>query len=44
MLFAFQMYDAGLGSEAAVIAAAEAGRIPDPLPGPLADQALGVAG
>ncbi|WP_328716783.1 hypothetical protein VO226_16180 [Halomonas elongata] len=44
MLFAFQMYDAGLSSEAAVVAAAEAGRIPDPLPGPLADQALGVAG
>ncbi|MDT8893547.1 hypothetical protein RSO41_02665 [Halomonas sp. I1] len=44
MLFAFQMYDAGLSSEAAVIAAVEGGRIPDPLPGPLADQALGVAG
>ncbi|MCP1312851.1 MULTISPECIES: cytosine permease [unclassified Halomonas] len=44
MLFAFQMYDAGLTSEAAVIAASEAGQIPTPLPGPLADQALGIAG
>ncbi|ALM54300.1 purine-cytosine permease family protein [Halomonas huangheensis] len=44
MLFAFQMYDSGLTSNAAVMAAAEAGTIPDPLPGPLANQALGVAG
>lgn len=44
MLFAFQMYDAGLTTDSAMIAAAEAGRIPNPLPGPLADQALGVAG
>ncbi|SDM17024.1 Purine-cytosine permease [Franzmannia pantelleriensis] len=44
MLFAFQMYEAGLTSDAAVLAAAEAGQIPSPLPGPLADQALGVAG
>ncbi|MBB3141873.1 purine-cytosine permease family protein [Halomonas organivorans] len=44
MLFAFQMYEAGLTSDRAMIAAAEAGQIPNPLPGPLADQALGVAG
>nr|WP_287018913.1 hypothetical protein [Halomonas sp.] len=44
MLFAFQMYEAGLTSDTAVIAASEAGQIPNPLPGPLADQALGVAG
>ncbi|WP_043527697.1 purine-cytosine permease family protein [Litchfieldella xinjiangensis] len=44
MLFAFQMYEAGLTSDSAMIAAAEAGNIPNPLPGPLADQALGVAG
>lgn len=44
MLFAFQMYEAGLTSDSAMIAAAEAGNIPTPLPGPLADQALGVAG
>ncbi|WP_052444921.1 purine-cytosine permease family protein [Chromohalobacter japonicus] len=44
MLFAFQMYQAGLTSETAVVSAAQAGNIPNPLPGPLADQALGVAG
>ncbi|WP_456269082.1 hypothetical protein M1D97_02045 [Kushneria sp. AK178] len=44
MMFAFQMYEAGLTSEAAMVAAADAGTIPAPLPGPLADQALGVAG
>lgn len=44
MMFAFQMYQAGLTSESAMIAAADAGTIPAPLPGPLADQALGVAG
>ncbi|MBZ5876305.1 purine-cytosine permease family protein [Chromohalobacter israelensis] len=44
MLFAFQMYQAGLTSESAVVSAARAGNIPNPLPGPLADQALGVAG
>lgn len=44
MLFAFQMYESGLTSDAAVMAAAQTGNIPDPLPGPLANQALGVAG
>ncbi|MFB4204729.1 hypothetical protein KBTX_03402 [wastewater metagenome] len=44
MLFAFQMYQAGLTSKSAVVSAAGAGNIPNPLPGPLADQALGVAG
>lgn len=44
MLFALQLYKAGLTSDAAVRAAAEAGTLPTPLPGPLAYGAAGVAG
>ncbi|MBN1911525.1 MAG: hypothetical protein JW818_17420 [Pirellulales bacterium] len=44
MLFAFQLYQAGLDNDAAVRAAAEAGTLPSPLPGPLAYGACGIAG
>ncbi len=44
MLFALQLYKAGLTSDAAVRAAAETGTLPAPLPGPLAYGAAGVAG
>jgi purine-cytosine permease-like protein len=44
MLFAFQLHQAGLTSDAAIRAAAEAGTLPAPLPGPLAYGAAGVAG
>ncbi len=44
MLFAYQMYAAGLRSEGDILAAAELGTIPDPLPGPLAWQSMGIAG
>jgi len=44
MLFALQLYKAGLTSDAAVRAASAAGELPAPLPGPLAYGAAGVAG
>ena len=44
MLFALQLYKAGLVSDDAVRAAAEAGTLPAPLPGPLAYEAAGMAG
>ncbi len=44
MLFALQLHMAGLVSDGAIAAAAEAGTLPAPLPGPLAYHACGVAG
>ncbi|MEJ2647122.1 MAG: hypothetical protein P8016_01780 [Sedimentisphaerales bacterium] len=44
ILFAYQLYDAGLTNEAAIQAANEAGKLPAPLPGPLAYGAAGIAG
>ncbi len=44
MLFAYQLHQGGLTSEAAISAAVAAGELPAPLPGPLAHQAAGVAG
>lgn len=44
MLFAYQLHAAGLTSDEAVRAAAEAGSLPAPLPGPLAYNACGLAG
>ncbi len=44
MLFAFQLHAAGLVSETAIEAAATAGTLPAPLPGPLAYGACGIAG
>lgn len=44
MLFAYQLRAAGLTSDAAITAAATAGELPAPLPGPLAYEACGLAG
>ena len=44
MLFAFQLHAAGMVSPEAIKAAAEAGNLPAPLPGPLAYGACGLAG
>ncbi len=44
MLFAFQLHAAGLTNDAAIRVADEAGKLPAPLPGPLAYGACGVAG
>ena len=44
ILFAYQLYDAGLTNQAAIQAASEAGKLPAPLPGPLASGAAGIAG
>lgn len=44
MLFALQLRQAGLTDDAAIAAAAEAGKLPAPLPGPLAYEACGIAG
>jgi len=44
MLFAFQLHSAGLVSSDTIKAAAEAGNLPAPLPGPLAYSACGLAG
>ncbi|HUT14137.1 MAG TPA: hypothetical protein VMY42_26860 [Thermoguttaceae bacterium] len=44
MLYAFQLHAAGLTSTETIEAAAEAGTLPAPLPGPLAYGACGIAG
>jgi len=44
MLFAFELRQAGLVTRGAIEAAAEAGTLPAPLPGPLAYGACGLAG
>jgi len=44
MLYAYQLHEAGLTSDAAIRAAGEAGTLPAPLPGPLAYGACGIAG
>ncbi|MBN1591257.1 MAG: hypothetical protein JW888_17225, partial [Pirellulales bacterium] len=44
MLFAFQLHEAGLTSNAAIRQAAATGTLPAPLPGPLAYGACGIAG
>ena len=44
MLFAYQLHQGGLTSEEAIASAVAAGELPAPLPGPLADNAAGIAG
>ncbi|MCL4201947.1 MAG: hypothetical protein KJ000_05590 [Pirellulaceae bacterium] len=44
MLFALQLRMAGLTTDAAIAAADAAGKLPAPLPGPLAYEACGIAG